>query len=145
MADALRAPPWPICVRGWDVAWWQDDGDGGGAEMQPRGPGKCTSAAAPLLYGQGPSQVDCRPVWHGGSEVWPRVQVLNLLYHNYPGQRTLVVAHSNQALNDVFEKTIQRDVPARYLLRLGMGQEELATDVDFSRVGAPAASACRSL
>lgn len=66
-------------------------------------------------------------------------QVLNLLYHNYPGQRTLVVAHSNQALNDVFEKTIQRDVPARYLLRLGMGQEELATDVDFSRVGAPAA------
>lgn len=73
------------------------------------------------------------------------MQVLNLLYHNYPGQRTLVVAHSNQALNDVFEKTIQRDVPARYLLRLGMGQEELATDVDFSRVGAPAASACRSL
>lgn len=84
-------------------------------------------------------------MWYGGSEVWPRVQVLNLLYHNYPGQRTLVVAHSNQALNDVFEKTIQRDVPARYLLRLGMGQEELATDVDFSRVGAPAASACRSL
>ena len=76
---------------------------------------------------------------HGGGracELVLRVQVLNLLYHNYPGQRTLVVAHSNQALSDVFEKTIQRDVPARYLLRLGMGQEELDTDVDFSRVGA---------
>lgn len=58
-----------------------------------------------------------------------------MLYHNYPQQRTLVVAHSNQALNDVFSKTIQRDVPARYLLRLGMGQEDLDTDVDFSRTG----------
>lgn len=60
-----------------------------------------------------------------------------MLYHNYPQQRTLVVAHSNQALNDVFSKTVQRDVPARYLLRLGMGQEDLDTDVDFSRTGAP--------
>lgn len=59
-----------------------------------------------------------------------------MLYHNYPQQRTLVVAHSNQALNDVFSKTIERDVPARYLLRLGMGQEDLDTDVDFSRTGA---------
>lgn len=58
-----------------------------------------------------------------------------MLYHNFPQQRTLVVAHSNQALNDVFSKTILRDVPARYLLRLGMGQEELDTDVDFSRTG----------
>ena len=64
------------------------------------------------------------------------MQALTLLYHNFPGQRTLVVAHSNQALNDVFQKTIERDVPPRYLLRLGMGQEELATDVDFSRTGA---------
>jgi intron-binding protein aquarius len=58
-----------------------------------------------------------------------------MLYHNYPQQRTLVVAHSNQALNDVFSKTVQRDVPARYLLRLGMGQDDLDTDVDFSRTG----------
>ena len=58
-----------------------------------------------------------------------------MLYHNYPQQRTLVVAHSNQALNDAFSKTIERDVPARYLLRLGMGQEDLDTDVDFSRTG----------
>jgi hypothetical protein len=68
--------------------------------------------------------------------------VLNLLYHNYPGQRTLVVAHSNQALNDVFQKTIERDVPARYLLRLGMGQEDLDTTVDFSRTGALSSLPC---
>ncbi|KAE9605199.1 putative intron-binding protein aquarius [Lupinus albus] len=29
----------------------------------------------------------------------------------------------------------QRDVPARYLLRLGQGEQELATDLDFSRQG----------
>ncbi|KAK9233323.1 hypothetical protein WN943_023572 [Citrus x changshan-huyou] len=28
-----------------------------------------------------------------------------------------------------------RDVPARYLLHLGQGEQELATDVDFSREG----------
>ena len=30
---------------------------------------------------------------------------------------------------------LQRDVPARYLLRLGQGEQELATDLDFSRQG----------
>ena len=40
-----------------------------------------------------------------------------------------------QALNDLFEKLLQRDVPSRYLLRLGMGEAELATSQDFSRVG----------
>lgn len=40
-----------------------------------------------------------------------------------------------QALNDLFEKIMQRDVPARYLLRLGMGEQELRTEQDFSRVG----------
>jgi hypothetical protein len=53
------------------------------------------------------------------------------------------VAHSNQALNDVFSKTVQRDVPARYLLRLGMGQEDLDTDVDFSRTGVYCSSHAR--
>ncbi|KAM4082223.1 hypothetical protein ACJW30_11G155000 [Castanea mollissima] len=39
------------------------------------------------------------------------------------------------ALNDLFEKRMQRDVPARYLLHLGQGEQELATDLDFSRQG----------
>lgn len=63
------------------------------------------------------------------------VQILNVLYHSCPTQRTLIITHSNQALNDLFEKIMQRDVPARYLLRLGQGEQELATDLDFSRQG----------
>lgn len=35
------------------------------------------------------------------------VQVLNVLYHNCPSQRTLIITHSNQALNDLFEKIMQ--------------------------------------
>nr|VDD15377.1 unnamed protein product [Brassica rapa] len=63
------------------------------------------------------------------------VHILNVLYHNCPSQRTLIITHSNQALNDLFEKIMERDVPARYLLRLGQGEQELATDLDFSRQG----------
>ncbi|CAA3022407.1 intron-binding aquarius [Olea europaea subsp. europaea] len=63
------------------------------------------------------------------------VQILNVLYHNCPSQRTLIITHSNQALNDLFEKIMERDVPARYLLRLGQGEQELATELDFSRQG----------
>ncbi len=29
---------------------------------------------------------------------------MHILYHNCPSQRTLVVTHSNQALNDLFTK-----------------------------------------
>ena len=35
-----------------------------------------------------------------------------------------------------------RDVPARYLLRLGQGEQELATDLDFSRQGRVNAMPC---
>ncbi|KAG9456332.1 hypothetical protein H6P81_000840 [Aristolochia fimbriata] len=63
------------------------------------------------------------------------VQILNVLYHNCPSQRTLIITHSNQALNDLFEKIMERDVPARYLLRLGQGEQELDTDMSFSRQG----------
>lgn len=63
------------------------------------------------------------------------VQIMHVLYHNCPGQRTLLITHSNQALNDLFQKILQRDVPSRYLLRLGQGERELETNDDFSRVG----------
>ncbi|KAG5008532.1 hypothetical protein JHK85_027074 [Glycine max] len=45
------------------------------------------------------------------------------------------------ATNDInvvdanYQKEALRDVPARYLLRLGQGEQELATDLDFSRQG----------
>ncbi len=52
---------------------------------------------------------------------------------------------ASQALNDLFEKILQRDVPARYLLRLGMGEQDLATTSDFSRVGRVNAMLARRL
>ncbi len=42
------------------------------------------------------------------------VQIMHVLYHNCPGQRTLLITHSNQALNDLFQKIMERDVPARW-------------------------------
>jgi intron-binding protein aquarius len=55
------------------------------------------------------------------------------------------VRPASQALNDLFEKILQRDVPARYLLRLGMGEQDLATTSDFSRVGRVNAMLARRL
>lgn len=36
------------------------------------------------------------------------VQVINNLYHSFPNQRTIMVAHSNAALNDLFEKIMDK-------------------------------------
>lgn len=115
------------------------------------------------------------------------VQIISNLYHNFPGQRTLLVTHSNQvrrgihfccragggaslpcdrrersssilifwfcflcvfwcicsgacrltaqALNDLFEKIMERDVESRHLLRLGAGADDLHTDDDYSKWG----------
>ena len=62
-------------------------------------------------------------------------QILHCLYCNEPNQRTLLITHSNAALNDLFQKLLMRDVPSRYLLRLGQGESDLDTDLDFSRAG----------
>lgn len=61
------------------------------------------------------------------------VQIISNLYHNFPAQRTLIVTHSNQALNQLFEKIMQLDIDERHLLRLGHGEEALETEKDFSR------------
>ncbi|EGD73730.1 aqr protein [Salpingoeca rosetta] len=63
------------------------------------------------------------------------VQTISNLYHNHPDQRTLIVTHSNQALNQLFEKLIHLDIEERHLLRLGRGEELLETTKDFSRYG----------
>ena len=63
------------------------------------------------------------------------VQIISNIYHNNPNQRTLIVTHSNQALNQLFEKIIHLDVDERHLLRLGHGEESLETEQDFSRHG----------
>jgi intron-binding protein aquarius len=53
------------------------------------------------------------------------VQLVSNLYHNFPAQKILIVTHSNAALNDIFEKIMQRDIDPRHLLRLGSGEAEL--------------------
>lgn len=63
------------------------------------------------------------------------MQIIANLYHNHPNQRTLIVTHSNQALNQLFEKIMALDIDERHLLRLGHGEEALETEKDFSRYG----------
>ena len=63
------------------------------------------------------------------------VQIISNIYHNYPDQRTVIVTHSNQALNQLFEKIMALDIDERHLLRLGHGEESLETEKDFSRYG----------
>ncbi|XP_050420307.1 RNA helicase aquarius [Adelges cooleyi] len=63
------------------------------------------------------------------------VQIISNLYHNWRNERTMIVTHSNQALNQLFEKIMALDIDERHLLRLGHGEEALETDKDFSRYG----------
>lgn len=64
-------------------------------------------------------------------------QIISNIYHNFPQQRILLVAHSNQALNQLFQKIIALDIDERHLLRLGHGEEDLQLekDANFSRHG----------
>jgi intron-binding protein aquarius len=62
-------------------------------------------------------------------------QIINLLYHNFPSERILLIAHSNQALNQLFQKIIALDIDPRHLLRLGHGEEELDTAASYGKAG----------
>ncbi|RKF57071.1 Intron-binding protein aquarius [Golovinomyces cichoracearum] len=61
-------------------------------------------------------------------------QIINNIYHNFPEQRTLLIAHSNQALNQLFQKIVALDIDPRHLLRLGHG-DDLGTVANFSKYG----------
>ncbi|EED91792.1 hypothetical protein THAPSDRAFT_262371, partial [Thalassiosira pseudonana CCMP1335] len=68
------------------------------------------------------------------------VQIIANLYHSFPTQRTVIVTHSNAALNDIFDKVVARgDVDERYMLRLGSGERNLQTTSssshDFTKTG----------
>ena len=63
------------------------------------------------------------------------VQIISNLYHNYPTHKILLVTHSNAALNDLFEKILQRDVDPRHLLRLGSGESELRESLAVGGAG----------
>ena len=62
-------------------------------------------------------------------------QIISNIYHNFPQQRTLLIAHSNQALNQLFQKITNLDIDRRHLLRLGHGEGDLETDVNYSKHG----------
>lgn len=62
-------------------------------------------------------------------------QIIHNIYHNFPKQKTLLIAHSNQALNQLFAKIIALDIDERHLLRLGHGEDELAAEGNFSKHG----------
>lgn len=63
------------------------------------------------------------------------VQIISNWYHNFPNQKTLLVTHSNQALNQLFDKLVKLDIDHRHLVRLGHGEEYLETTHDFSKYG----------
>lgn len=63
------------------------------------------------------------------------VMIVSNIYQNFPHQRVLLVTHSNQALNDIFEKIARLDIHERHLLRLGHDAEKLDTEEDFSKYG----------
>jgi intron-binding protein aquarius len=68
------------------------------------------------------------------------VQIITNLYHSFPTQRTVIVTHSNAALNDIFDKVMSRgDIDERYMLRLGSGERNLQTTSssshDFTKTG----------
>ena len=63
------------------------------------------------------------------------VQIINLINHNFPNQRTLIITRSNAALNDLFTKIAKLDINERYLLRLGYGEKDLEVTEDYSKNG----------
>ena len=63
------------------------------------------------------------------------VQIIANLYQNFPNQKILIVTHSNSALNDLFEKIMQRNVDPRHLLRLGSGERELRESLAIGSKG----------
>mmetsp|Transcript_24668 Transcript_24668/g.74027 ORF Transcript_24668/g.74027 Transcript_24668/m.74027 type:complete len:1168 (-) Transcript_24668:95-3598(-) len=73
------------------------------------------------------------------------VQIVANLHRNFPAEKTLLVAHSNAALNDLFEKILDRNVPARHLVRLGAGERDLSVKTSFSQVGRVDAMLARRL
>ena len=62
-------------------------------------------------------------------------QIISNIYHDFPEQRTVLLAHSNQALNQLFQKIIKLDIDERHLLRLGHGEEDLETDANYGKHG----------
>jgi len=75
----------------------------------------------------------CGPPGTGKTDV--ATQIINNLYHNFKNERILLITHSNQALNDLFEKIMKRNINEKHLLRLGYGNKELNVEGNFTQLG----------
>lgn len=62
-------------------------------------------------------------------------QIVSNIYHDFPNQRTVLIAHSNQALNQLFQKITNLDIDERHLLRLGHGEGDLETESSYGKSG----------
>ncbi|KAG5439256.1 hypothetical protein PCANB_001555 [Pneumocystis canis] len=62
------------------------------------------------------------------------VQIINNIYHNFPDQRTLLIAQSSQTLIRVLEKLSSLNIPQRHILRLGH-DDGLENEFSFYRSG----------
>ncbi|KAJ3262433.1 hypothetical protein HDU77_000351 [Chytriomyces hyalinus] len=63
------------------------------------------------------------------------VQIIANIYHNFPNEKTLLITHSNQALNQLFEKIVDLDIDQRHVLRLGQGAEDINSEESWSKYG----------
>ncbi|OMJ25790.1 Intron-binding protein aquarius [Smittium culicis] len=63
------------------------------------------------------------------------VQIISNLYHSFPTQKILLITHSNQALNQLFDKILGLDIEQRHLLRLGHGEEDVNSNEIFTKAG----------
>ena len=53
----------------------------------------------------------------GSGKTDTAVQMISNLYHNFPTQKIVVIAHSNTALNNLFEKILQVSYLSAYVTR----------------------------
>ncbi|KAI9248637.1 hypothetical protein BY458DRAFT_445736 [Sporodiniella umbellata] len=59
--------------------------------------------------------------------------IVESLYRNFPKQRTLVITHSNDMLDALFEKVPDIGVESQHIIRIGHGDQELGSEVSFSK------------
>ncbi|KAG1463391.1 hypothetical protein G6F46_003377 [Rhizopus delemar] len=61
------------------------------------------------------------------------VQIIANLYRNYSDQRTLIITRNSETLDKIFEKVVELGVQSRHLIRIGHGEQELNSEVSFSK------------
>ena len=71
----------------------------------------------------------------GSGKTDTAVQILHTLYHNDKTERTLIITHSNQALNDIFQKLASKDIDVGEMIRLGQGERLLETEEEYDKLG----------